>query len=115
MLVASEFHFFFFSTLVSNSMGAASSVEFIHGSSSDSQDLCGRTDASSISSLRSSFLRRRALSMISDAGSRRVSNVSARTTMTEHRAEPVRPNVLNVPVYDRHPFSDYKFQKKLGE
>lgn len=29
--------------------------------------------------------------------------------------EPIKPNFLNVPLYDKHPFAEYRFQRKLGE
>ena len=92
-------------------MGAASAVEFTHSSSLDSLDKSG-TDRSSFSSL-PSFMRRRSLSLLStENGSRRPStNVVPPLVVLE----PVKANVLNVPVYERHPFSEYIFQKKLGE
>lgn len=31
------------------------------------------------------------------------------------RLQPVRINYLDCPLYDRQPFTDFKFQKKLGE
>jgi hypothetical protein len=45
-------------------------------------------------------LRRRSISTSSD---------------TTTKPDPVRANYLDTPYYDRHPFQDYRFGKKLGE
>jgi hypothetical protein len=33
----------------------------------------------------------------------------------ENFVEPVRSALLNVPTFDKHPFAEYRFNRKLGE
>lgn len=87
-------------------MGATASVNFTDDSSSH-----GHSGPA--------FLRRRTLSLLSSTSSSSSNSISANNSSTSTASTPrieiVKPHVLSVPIYERHPFSDYKFNKKVGE
>lgn len=99
-------------------MGAAAAVEYTNNISSTSETQGGTPDDSANTETNSSltgFLRRRSLSLLSSGDSSRRPSTNSIPSSTEPRVEVVKAHLLNVPVYERHPFADYKFQRKLGE